>query len=78
MLPPGGGQEEGWAAGWSHFSSTYLKGDDWRLWQLLPSWELGSLDPLALAAPPCHPVGHSPGSVGFRLKEPEEAQQWED
>lgn len=36
------------------------------------------LDPLALAAPPLHPVGHSRGSVDFRLKEWEEAQQWED
>lgn len=36
------------------------------------------LGPLALAAPLLHPVGHSRGSVDFRLKEWEEAQQWED
>lgn len=27
-LPPEGGQEEGWAAAWSHFSFTYLRRDD--------------------------------------------------
>ena len=71
-LPPGGGQEEGWAAGWSHFSSTYLKRDDWRLWRLLPRREGGSGALQAGSTSSCCPstssCGSFPGVSGLQAK----------